>query len=130
MLDQWLRWQQRNPCEFTQFAVVDIEEKAAPTEAVINWLQQILVDAKVGNEFLESARQALGPRLKALLEAALPQTLSLRRGDFGEALADAVCQHWHGYLIPVKKLRFALGGSPRGTDNLEIRLNGNREIES
>ena len=128
MLNNWLVRQQRTPSGFDKFDVVDIGELAPPTDAVKIWLKDLLIDARVGSDFLESARNVLGSRMKLLLEAALPNMLTIKRGDFGEALVDAVCQEWHGYEIPVKKLRFALGGSPRGTDNLAIRLNANLEI--
>jgi hypothetical protein len=61
----------------------------------------------------------------------MPTLESVRRGDFGEALASAMLEEFHGYAIPVPKLRFKTAGNQTlpATDTLALKLDDSGLVE-
>jgi hypothetical protein len=94
-------------------------------------MEDLLRDARFDMAFLGDAAEYLGwASVRARVAAAQPTGATARRGEFGEVLSAAVLDEFHGYTIPVQKMRFAIRGdqSLPGTDVIALRLGGAGEI--
>ena len=132
MLDWWLSWNEREPCSYAQFEVIDVEEVNDLSPEVRSYLVDLLCAARFEPGFLEDVARDLGwPNVMQLIVATqMPITITARRGEFGETLFSAVLEQFHGYVIPVPKLRFkfSAGQSLPGTDVLALRTDDEGSI--
>lgn len=126
MLEGWLGWVERTPCTYEQFSVIDIEEEAACSSEVKARLKELIVSSRQDPGFLSTMADYLDWQdVEELIVAATTPTLErVKRGDFGEALAATMLEEFHGYTIPVPKLRFKLAGNQTlpSTDTLALRF--------
>lgn len=125
MLNAWLGCSLRESPSYQGFSVVDGMESQTPSAAIRRHLQDLLRNARFDIGFLRDAAKYLGwSSVQARIAAAQPQGVTARRGEFGEVLSSAVLSEFHGYTIPVEKLRFAIRGdqSLPGTDIIALKL--------
>src|SRR5690348_12354951 len=126
MLSLWLVCNNRNPCEYDRFQVIDGTEIAQNSDQVKSHLVQLALRSKFDPKFLESAAQYLGwAKLRNIVESKKPLQEKVRRGQFGEILAAALLEEFYGYTIPVYKFRFALTSdqSLPSTDTIGLKVN-------
>ena len=131
MLKEWLCWLERDPSPYSEFRVIDVTEIQPPTDVVINHIRDLLIHARLDPKFLQDAAKYLGwDKVQALAASSQPKGFRMRRGEFGEVLSSAMLQQFHGYTIPVQKLRFAISSdqSLPGTDVIVLRLDSQRKI--
>ena len=124
MLNQWLSCSQRMPSPYPSFGVMDVIEAQPLNPAVTDHLRDLLLEARIGLDFLIDAADNLG--WKDTLDwvlASFPNARSARRGEFGEVLSAAVLVQFHDYVLPIQKLRFAIaaGQSLPGTDFIAFK---------
>lgn len=131
MLTAWLTCQQRNPCPYTQFAVLDVNERGPISSQVMDHIKNLLISARLDPDLLKVAAQRWGWRgVAQLLTSAQPTAMTARRGEFGEVLSAALLTEFEGYQIPVQKFRFTItpDQSLPGTDLLALKVNDNAAI--
>lgn len=121
-LDKWLLNVVRSPmsADFTVFDVSEQTERDASTKL---FLESVIGKFLMNPIVLDGLRAHLGEDVRLALDAATPSTRNLRAGAFGEALSAEICERWHAYVVPLRRLRFS-GGSPPGTDLLALRIDG------
>jgi hypothetical protein len=122
-MERWLTPEIRNPNPYKTFTVIDYEGNP-PTEEVKQYLCELLRHNRIDEKFLEAAKKRLSwEKLKLLEQANIPTQLSVKRGDFGEAVASAMLAKLHGYRIPVSKMHFSITGNQTlpSSDVLAIR---------
>ena len=119
-IDRWLRYSQRDPAP-ADFTIFDVSECSSRTESTIEFLRVLLEEFFFEPGVLDDLRASLGDRAKLALDAATPDIFNLRAGVFGEALSAEICERWHAYLVPLKRMR-TTAGSPQGTDLLGLRI--------
>lgn len=119
-LNTWLASQPRE-IDQLPFTVFDVTEKIGPDETMLDQLALLMESWVTHPKLIAALRSLLGDAERNMLDVALPSTPNLRAGAFGEALSATICEQWHSYLIPLRKLRFT-GGSPGGTDLLALKL--------
>ncbi len=125
MLEEWLASADRTPAPYHDFEVVDVAEIAEPSDEVLEHVSDLLRDARVDPAFFRAAAQTLGwAAVEEWLNDAVPVELTARRGQFGEVLSASVLEEFHGYVVPVHKLWYAVtaGQSLPSTDILAIAL--------
>jgi hypothetical protein len=130
-MERWLTPDVRNPNPYKTFAVIDYKNNP-PTEEVKNYLCELLRQNRIDLKFLEAAKKRLSwEKLKLLEKAKIPNQLSVKRGDFGEAVSSATMSKLHEYRIPVSKLHFSITGNQTlpSTDVLAIKEDGKRITE-
>lgn len=130
MLDRWISWEQRESAA-AEFDIIDVVELGAPSLEVKQHLRDIHLDALAGLSTFEKIARELGwGRMDDWLKNRVPSTLGLKRGVFGEVLAGAMLTQFHGYAIPVEKLRFRFSAnqSPPFTDLVAFKV-GVDELE-
>jgi len=131
MLKEWLCWLERDHSPYSGFWVIDVTEIQPPTDVVISHIRDLLIHARLDLEFLQDAAQHLGwDKVQALAASTQPKGVKMQRGEFGEVLSSAMLQQFHGYTIPVQKLRFAISSdqSLPGTDVIALRLDKRGKI--
>ena len=106
----WLDPVARNPSPYG-FEVTDLAEGTQPGADLVSGLGEIVVRTKTRPEVLERMARALGwedalARLRRGRE-------SIRRGDFGEALACEILEAVDDLSVPIRKLRYQT--DPEGT---------------
>jgi hypothetical protein len=119
LLSTWLEWSERDSVGFEAFNVIDIAENSSPESETITYLGGLLRDCMVDPNFLIAAQEWLDwPEIETWTMGSLPESLTLRRGSFGEVLATAIMEEFHNYDVPVRKLRYRIsqGQSLPGTD--------------
>ena len=125
-IDSWLKGLDRSPNPHG-FAVYDVTERSPRNDSTIrllsDWVGRFLFHPQV----IEDLRTMLGENARLALDSAIPSTSSLRAGVFGEALAAEICEQWHAYLVPLRRLRLT-GGSPTGTDLLALKIGNNGDL--
>ncbi len=122
VLDKWLLNIVRSPNP-ADFAVFDVTERNALDGSTKLLLESIIGQFLMNPIVLQGLRTSLGEAARLALDAATPSTQNLRAGAFGEALSAEICERWHAYIVPMRRLRFS-GGSPPGTDLLALRIDG------
>jgi hypothetical protein len=122
----------RDPCPYSQFAVVDVNQLRELTAQAREEIRDVLVTARFAPSFLANLAEELGWEMvkERIVDEGIVKRGTVSRGDFGEAMFDRFLEEHHGYIIPVKKLRFKVtaGQSLPGTDILAFRLNARSEI--
>ena len=125
-IDPWLHCEERLPA-LPGFTIFDVSEYSSITTLPIQFLSELLHKFLFEEQVLQDLRDLLGPQLRQALAAVTPSTPSLRAGVFGEALSAEIIEHWHAYLVPLKRLR-TTGGSPPGTDLLALRVEDGNQL--
>lgn len=125
-LDAWLHSTQRDSGS-ADFVVFDVSEHAARDGTTRQLLESLVSRFIFHPKVLEGLRAQLGEKTRLALDAATPSTSNLRAGAFGEALSAEICEQWHAYVVPLRRLRFS-GGSPPGTDLLALRIENDTEL--
>lgn len=129
-VDEWLYPVPRTDTEYP-FEVTDLKEETSkrPSSAELAellgesyWNQDFLVDVADRYGF-EAVRDKF-------FQARGKTRLSVRRGDFGEALSVEYLKKVEGYLVPVMKLRYKIVSNQTlpGTDCVAVKLSEEDEI--
>lgn len=132
LLKSWLAFAIRTPNPYRHFGVIDFNESLPPSSAVKEYLRSLLTQTAFSQSFLHRVEQELGwQRLRSIVENRGPKSVKVQRGDFGEVLAVAALEQFHGYVIPVPKLRYKITADQTqpSTDALALRVNQNRIVE-
>ena len=119
-LDIWLGNEKRET-ELPDFTIFDVSEHSPITNITMRLLSTLVNEFLFEPQVLKDLRAVLGNKMRQALDAATPSTSSLRAGVFGEALSAELCERWHAYVVPLKRLRIT-GGSPPGTDLIALRV--------
>lgn len=123
---------EREPCPYKQFAVVELNQISELTDEVNEHLSNVIQSVRFEPTFLAAIAEDLGWHdvQDLIISQGIPRTGTISRGDFGEALLDWILERYHEYVIPVKKLRFKItaGQSLPGTDALALKLDSNNTI--
>lgn len=104
------------------FTVIDVEEIHPRPEDVTDQLGRRLRDAKLDPRYIDRMGAALGwGPIAARLARGRP---GIRRGEFGEVLAQAIAETFEGWQFPVSKLRYQIDPEQTlpGTDLFGLRL--------
>jgi hypothetical protein len=132
VIETWLNSTERAPNPYTQFRLLDVEEPAGLPEPVRDYVSELLRESRFDSGFLTAMAGVLGwERVRdSLASGAAPGSTSTRRGDFGEVLITALLEEVHGYVVPVRKLRFKVTRDQllTGTDALAIRINNEGRV--
>ena len=124
MLGQWLNWRERQPSTYSAFEVIDVEEICRPSSEMKAYVSRTFLNARTDPEYLEEMTELLGwQKVKELIvERGVPKQTEIKRGEFGETLIGAILEQFHGYKIPILKLRFKQIGNEtlHGTDTLAL----------
>lgn len=132
MLRDWLRISERNPCPYQGFSVVDVQEEQPPTADVKTHLSDLLRNARLDPGFLKTVAGILGwDEVGQWIGDAFAEGSTARRGQFGEVLSSGALNQFHGYTIPVEKLRFAVtaGQSQPGVDLVAVKCDSASNVE-
>jgi hypothetical protein len=133
MLGTWLHSLIRVSSAYKKFDVFDIDEHQTLTPQMEEYLQRLLIEARLNTAMLQEAAKTLGWKSteELLLKPTLPEQHRKRAGDFGETITNALLIEMYGYSIPVPKLHFAISDeqSPPGTDTIAIKTSGDSITE-
>lgn len=131
MIDKWLESALRSPSAFS-FDVFDLQEVASAVPVAAE-LASLLREAYWGEEYLSdlAARYGWDDVGARFLQARVGTMLTVKRGDFGEALAAQFLKEVEQYSIPVAKLRFKIASNQTlpGTDCVAVKLSKGRLVE-
>jgi hypothetical protein len=131
-LGEWLVASQRSPSPYS-FDVIDLAEQAEISDRIYEELVRLVRDAYFDPHFLQEVAQRYGwtKVYEKVITPGIPERAQVKRGDFGEALANGLLEELYGYAIPVKKLRFKVSPDQTlpGTDVLALRVTGNASLE-
>ena len=119
----WLSPSPRATSDFS-FEVTDLEETSkVPSSAE---LVDLLTESYWGEDYLAdlAARYGFSEVRDKFLKARVGTLLSVKRGDFGEAVTVDYLKDAEGYLVPVHKLRYKIGANQTlpGTDCVALKL--------
>ncbi len=137
MLNIWLDSNERNPCPYSHFKVIDLREKILLSSGIKSHLRDLYVSARFDLHFLESLKgsaASLGWEWnkvrKSIVEKGIPTISNFKRGEFGEVLITAVLEQFHDYKIPVYKLRYKITANQSlpGTDIVALGINNEGTI--
>ena len=132
MLKQWLQCKPRQPAPFPTFSVMDVAEHQLPADLVKAALARLLREERFDPQFLVAMARHLGRAdLEQIIRTGLAHGQSARKGDFGEVLLGALLETFHGYTIPVRKMRSRVSGDqsqPR-IDVVALRADNGRLTE-
>jgi hypothetical protein len=105
----WLTSTHIDPSPYEEFDLYEISETVSPSEPCRDYLAQSILSARLDPGFLSSLARELGwDHVEELVGRAVPRDPRAKAGDFGEILAAALLEEFHGYQIPINKLRFKL----------------------
>jgi len=127
MLQDWLSCKLREPTPYKNFKLFEIDEKVQVDQRIKSYVIELLKDARFDLKIFQTLASRLGwTEAAKLLSNILPKTQKMRKGFFGEVLACAVLVEFFGYVIPVKKWRYAISSdqSLPGTDAIAIEKQG------
>ena len=126
MLNTWLNSNERIPCPYSQFKVTDVEQVSDLSPDTRSHLISLLSTERFDPELLKTMAQYLGRHQtkELIVKEQMPTNINTKRGDFGETLFNAILEQFHGYRIPVRKLRFKITANQTlpGTDSLAFRI--------
>ena len=131
MLNTWLISDNLGSSIYSKFILFDIDGTNSLSEDVMTHLKDILVTSRFDKDFLDRmAKHLEWDQLRDLIAKHLPTNDKMRKGDFGEALTNAILEQFDGYVIPVPKLRFKLtkNQSLPGTDTLAFKVDHDHKI--
>ena len=113
------------------FEVTDLEETSeVPSSAD---LVALLNESYWGEDYLAdlAAKYGFSEVREKFLKARVGTLLSVKRGDFGEAVTVDYLKNAEGYQIPVQKLRHKIGANQTlpGTDCVALKLSNDVLVE-
>ncbi len=124
MLDKWLGWRKRQPSSFSEFEVIDVKEINKLSSEAKLYISRTFLNARIDPEYVKSMTELLGwQKVKGLIiERGVPKLTRVKRGEFGETLICAILEQFHGYKIPIFKLRFKqiANETLHGTDTIAL----------
>ena len=126
----WLNPFPRASSDFS-FEVTDLKETSkVPSSAE---LADLLTESYWGEDYLANlaARYGFSEVRDKFLKARVGTLLSVKRGDFGEAVTVDYLKEAEGYLVPVHKLRYKIGANQTlpGTDCIALKLSNGALVE-
>jgi len=126
VLTTWLKLQERNPCQYSQFKVIDVEQICELSQETRAYLASLICTERFEPKFLADMAECLGWKdtNQLIIARLMPKSTNAKRGEFGETLINAILEQFHGYKIPVRKLRFKItpGQSLPATDSLALKI--------
>jgi hypothetical protein len=128
MLEKWLACEERVPCPFSQFNVIDIVPIDELPPEICSHLLELLQGELFNPDLIKDASKYLGSsKVKDLIGSKIPASSNFKKGDFGEMLINAILEQFHGYEIPIRKLRYTIRSdeSPHGIDSLAFKAKRN-----
>ena len=129
-VDEWLYPVPRTDTEYS-FEVTDLKEETSKRPSSAE-LAELLRESYWEQDFLANlaARYGFDAVRDKFLQAHDETQLSVRRGDFGEALSVEYLKKVEGYLVPVMKLRYKVVSNQTlpGTDCVAVKLSEEGEI--
>jgi hypothetical protein len=132
ILAEWLTWAERKDSPYS-FLVIDVNEKSNPTQKHLESLAGCIRDAYLDPEVLSKLIDNYGADavLAKIVRPGIPTLKTVKRGDFGEIVANGILRYFHSYEIPVEKLRFKISGNQTlpGIDVLALHLRDEKNIE-
>jgi len=132
VIETWLNSTERIPNPYAQFRLLDVEEPASLSEEARDYVSELLRESRFDSGFLTAMAEVLGWEMvrDSLAPGAAPESISTRRGDFGEVVITALLEEVHGYIVPVKKLRYKVTRNQllTGTDALAIKINNEGRV--
>jgi len=124
-LANWLAWKARLPNPYRNFDLIEIEEKNEIDHKIEPFLTKLLQEYRFDPNLFQKLASRLGWSNveKIILNSTLPTVQTARRGYFGEVLTSAMLSEFFGYVIPIKKLRYAISANQSlpGTDVIAIK---------
>jgi hypothetical protein len=132
-LNDWLSCQKRDPCPYSKFNVIDLEE-IYYSEEIENYLTEIIYDQIFDIKLLKHLAEELGwDRVKDefISPSIPPEGSTIKKGDFGEILFSGILEEFQGYSIPFYKVHYkfiAEQSLPR-TDILALKIEDDKVIE-
>jgi len=132
VIETWLNSTERTPNPYAKFKLLDVEEPAGLRESVRDYVSELLRESRFDPGFLTAMAEVLGWEMvrDSLASGAAPESTSTRRGDFGEVLITALLEEVHGYIVPIRKLRYKVTRNQllTGTDALAIKINNEGRV--
>lgn len=126
MLNKWLKCNERNPRPYSLFVVIDVEEFEKVSLDTSEHLLNLLTTSRFDPEYLKAITQRLGWQnfKKSIIAKQVPKQTKIKRGQFGEALINAILQEFYDYKIPVPKLYFRITSdqSLPATDTVALKI--------
>lgn len=98
MLNKWLQCSERNPRPYSLFVVIDDEQIAALSLQISEALLSLLTASRFNQNFLKTVAQRLGWQNvnNSIINKQVPKQVKIKRGQFGEALINAIFQEFYG----------------------------------
>lgn len=132
-LSAWLSELKRTPNTYARFTVYDAEEIGQPSEEVIKYLISMLSASLLSPSLLTRVTKQLGWQdvQARILSKYAGTSLLVRHGDFGETLFVRMLEQFHGYHIPIMKLRYKVTPNQTltGTDALALKIDTSGNVE-
>ena len=131
MLSKWLSQSERTESAYSNFGVIDSEETSTLSSEIKSHLVDLLHFALFDPDELNAFAEHLGWGIRESTGYRVPTADKVKRGDFGEIFVSAMLEQFHGYEIPVQKLRSKLTGNQTltGTDIVALRVSDSDSIE-
>src|SRR5437764_1453428 len=94
MLAKWLGWKKRQPCSYSEFEVIDIEEIGKLSSETKLSLSHMFLNARVDPEYLKEIAELIGWQKvqDLIIERGVPTLTRVKRGEFGETLICAMLE--------------------------------------
>lgn len=128
MLSNWLSWKLSDPTTYTNFSLFEIEEKTQMDQNIRSHMTRLLQEARLDSAVFQAMANHFGWKEteRLLVEITQPTGQKMRRGFFGEVLICAALVELFGYVIPIRKWRYAIttDQSLPGTDAIAIKKQG------
>lgn len=132
MMKKWLKCAERKDSPYS-FPVVDVCESGRKPKNIADVLAHLIWEAYFDRHILAKAAEKYGwgNVSDKLIKPAIPTLKTVKRGDFGEVVANGVLRSFHSYLIPVEKLRSKMSGNQTlpGIDVLALRISPEEKID-
>jgi len=128
----WLQCCTRDPCPYSQFEIVDVNENCELNESIKSELFELILNIRIDLELLRTCLQDLEWEniIHIIFGDDLNNLSPITKGDIGEMLFTTLLEKVNNYIIPVYKLRFKI--SPKqslpGTDFIALKTNENQII--
>jgi hypothetical protein len=127
MLSKWLACSSRDPCQYSQFEVVDVCPIAEISEEIHSHISNLLISELFEPSYLAEMSERLGWKKVShdIISTKIPKTGKIKKGAFGEILINAILEEFYNYHVPVRKLRYLIKSdiSPPGIDSVAFKVN-------
>jgi len=125
VLDEWLTHAVQDPNPFLQFTAIRLSEDPPCSAEIEDYLARLITNELFDQTLLADLAHALGWGRTAadIIARRIPKLTQIRRGDFGEALANDILGHFEAFSIPIRKLRYKVTADQTltGTDALALK---------